>query len=423
MLMNRLNPYVLPALVLTATASAAPAQELTDREVKSVADLLTSYLDPESSPGDREEIKLDLDEVLQKIGKKRVEKGEDPMQGALAQHADLGRALMLATEHKKQRGGKVLSETLTAEGAEVAYSVWIPKGYKQTEPTTLLLCVPGTKEGAPMAPDQFLAEYWTDADVRDAALVGAVGMPAELGSSEDMMTEAGTPGGVYRIMTVLATLRKEFAIDPDRVYLVGRGEGVAAVMALGSMYPHIFAGVVGQAGDVGDVDCHNFRNLPTFLQGAGAQGTAFSEAAAGAEYGNCTLAAEAGEPEIWAWIAENPRRANPTKVTLRLGTPIPNKAYWIEVPPTEAEGITIEAEVDRETNTITVTGSGVEAVKIFFNDALVDMNKPIKIVLNGREQEEVVPRSLDEMLNLIVRGTSDSGKLYVAQRRYELPPG
>jgi hypothetical protein len=424
MLMKRLTPsalVVLAPLALAAGSSAAPAQELTDREVKTISEFLADYLDPKSSPGDQEEIKIDLRENLGKIGKKRVEKGEDPVQGALAQYADLGRALMLANDHKKVRGGKVLSEVIETDGAEIAYAVWVPKKYKQTEPTTLLLCIPGTTEGAPTAPDQFLTEHWTDAGVREEALIGVVEMPPELNAWDEIMTEADTPGGLYRVMTTLRALRDTFAIDPNRVYLVGRGEGVEAAMSLASKFPHIFAGVIGQAGDAGEVQAANFRNLPTYLQGSGAQGTAFNDAIAAAEYGNCTLAAEATPAELWAWIVENPRQANPVKVTLRPGTPIPYKAYWIEIPPTEASDITIEAVADRETNTITVTGEGVEAVTIFFNDALVDLSKPVKVVLNGREQEELIPRSVDEMLSLIVRGTSDSGKVYVALRRYDLP--
>ena len=424
MLMMRSTPSalaVLAPLVLAATGSAAPAQELTEREVKSIAEFLADYLDPKSSPGDREEIKIDFSKGLQKIGKKRIEKGGDSLQRALAEYTALGRALMLASGHKKQRGGKVVSEVIEADGAELDYSVWVPKSYKQTVPTTLLLCIPGTREGAPMAPDQFLAEYWTDSGVRDAALIGAVGMPPDMDAWDELYTEDDVPGGVHRVMSTLRVLRDTFAIDPDRVYLVGRGEGVAAAMSLASKYPHIFAGVIGQAGDVGAVEAFNFRNLPTFLLGTGAQGTAFGAAAEAAEYGNCTLAAEAEAAQIWAWIDENPRLANPPVVTLRPGSPIPNKAYWIEVPATEATDVTIEAEADRETNTITITGEGVEAVTIFFNDALVDLSKPVKIVLNGREQEELIPRSLDEMLSLIVRGTSDPGKLYVALRRYDLP--
>ena len=108
-------------------------------------------------------------------------------------------------------------------------------------------------------------------------------------------------------------------------------------------------------------------------------------------------------------------------MTLALGSPIPSKAYWIEVPPTEGDGIVIQAEADREANRISVTGSGVASVTLFLNDELVDLERPVTIVLNGVEQTDVIPRSVDDMLRLLKRGTSDPGKFYVAAKTYDLP--
>ena len=58
---------------------------------------------------------------------------------------------------------------------------------------------------------------------------------------------------------------------------------------------------------------------------------------------------------------------------------------------------------------------------LYFNDELLDLDLPIKLVLNGATQEALVPRSVDDFLSLIERGTSDSGKLYVARGTYDLP--
>jgi hypothetical protein len=420
MLNLRLEPCALTAALLVAAAAPAAAQELNVRDHQDLGKLLKEYLDPKSDAEDQVEVKQDLLKKLEKIGKKRVEKGEDPVQGALALTADLGQALFHANGYKKQRGGKVLDEEVEVGDTTIEYSVWVPKSYKQSEATPVLLCVPGLSEGQPMSPDQFLTEHWTEATVRDSALIAAVAMPTDTAAWTETQTADGNHGGVAVIMLALRGLREKYAIDPNRVYLVGREQGVPAAVSLASKFPHLFAGVVGQAGDVGEVDFHNFRNVPSFLQGGGAQATAFLEAIDGADYKNCTLKPEADEAEVWAWIEQNPRLSNPAKVTLRPGAPIPNKAYWIEVPPTDASNATITAEADRASNTITITGEGVESVMIYFNDELVDLDKPVKIVLNGREREDVIPRSLDDLLALIVRGTSDSGKIYVARRSYDL---
>ena len=70
---------------------------------------------------------------------------------------------------------------------------------------------------------------------------------------------------------------------------------------------------------------------------------------------------------------------------------------------------------------MTVTANGLSTVTLYFNDELVDLDQPIKLVLNGTTQEVLVPRSVDDFLSLIERGTSDSGKLYVARGTYDLP--
>ena len=70
-------------------------------------------------------------------------------------------------------------------------------------------------------------------------------------------------------------------------------------------------------------------------------------------------------------MQEHPRAANPARVTLVPGSPIPNKAYWVEIPPIDAEGgASITAEADRESNTVTVTANGVDTVTLYFNDKL-----------------------------------------------------
>jgi hypothetical protein len=223
-------------------------------------------------------------------------------------------------------------------------------------------------------------------------------------------------------MTAYSDVLQTVAVDPARVYAAGRGRGVAAAMALGATFPQNFAGIVGQAGDTGTLAWQNFRNLPVLLQGGGADATTFAEAVKGAGYDNATTEPEVKNDGLVTWMQDHPRDSNPAKVVLHPGSPIPTKAYWLSVPPTAVEeGTFVQAEIDRATNTVTVQGKGVRSVTLYFNDVLVDMDKPIKVVLNGQTQEVVVPRSLDDFLDLLYRGTSDSARVYVASRTFDLP--
>ena len=422
---NLLSPTPLAACLLSvALGQPAGAQELGERDHKDLAEPIQEYLDAAGDEEQKIEAKESLREALEKVGKRLVEKGGDPLQGALARTGDLEQALRLARPMKSKKAGAVLEGETEAYESPVTYKVWVPNGYKHSgDPFPVLLCLPGLGDTGPMSPDQFLTEYWNEElarTAREGALIAAVALPAEIEAWVAMRDSGGSPGGIACVMATLANLRDNYAIDPDRLYLVGRGAAAATAVHIGGLYPHLFAGVVGQAGDAGSSGWANYSNLPTLFQGGGAEATAFSEGAA--EFKNCTLLPQATCDEIWAWMQEHPRVSNPTKVTLVPGAPIPNKAYWVEVPPIDAAGdISITAEVNRADNTVTVTSQGLNRVTLYFNDELVDLDLPIKLVLNGATQEVLVPRSVDDFLSLIERGTSDSGKLYVARGTYDLP--
>lgn len=421
---NPLSPILLAVACLLTVARLAPAQELTERDHKDLAKHIEEYLDPKGDEEQKIEAKEGLREALEKVGKRLVEKGGDPLQAALARTGDLGKSLRLARPMKSKKAGAILEGKAEAYGSPVTYKVWVPNGYKHTgDPFPVLICLPGLGDTGPMSPDQFLTEYWNEElarVAREGALIAAVALPEEIEAWGAMSDSDGRPGGIACTMVTLANLRDNYAIDPDRLYLVGRGAAAATAVQIGGLYPHLFAGVVGQAGDVGTAGWANYSNLPTLFQGGGAEATAFSEGAAA--FANCTLRPQATCDEIWAWMQEHPRAANPAKVTLVPGAPIPNKAYWVEVPPIDAAGdISITAEANRADNSVTVTSQGLNRVILYFNDELVDLDKPIKLVLNGVSQDVVVPRSVDDFLSLIERGTSDIGKLYVARGTYDLP--
>ena len=418
----RLSTLALLALGSLGGSLFAGPQELSEREHKELGKQFGKYLDPKSDSDDLEEVREDVLKALEKIGKKRVGKDGDAVQAALALTVDLGHGAQLSIDYKNARGGKPIAGEIDSPLGTIKYTVWVPKSYRSTSgPYPVVIVMPGLHEGKPMPSTQFLIEHWTDPVMRDSALIAVLDMPEDVAVWQETKAADGGPGGVMAAMLTFRDLRDTYAMDSNRVYLMGRETGVASALSLGSKFPHLFAGVIGQAGDAGEAGYANFRNLPVLLQGGGTQAEAFKAGADGAEYGNCELRPAATEEEIWAWIEAHPRVSNPSKVTLALGAPIPNKAYWIEVPPTDGVGLTITAEADREANKITVTGEGVPSVTLFLNDDLVDLDKPLTIVLNGVEQTAMIPRSLDDMLALLKRGTSDPGKFYVAQKTYDLP--
>jgi pimeloyl-ACP methyl ester carboxylesterase len=355
----------------------------------------------------------ELDRIKKKL------KGRDP----LSLTADLGRSLWqsFGYDAKGIKKGKVAAFSVPVpfygEGAKLEYAVYTPAKYNHKQSYPLILCIP--EKG--VKPEAHITEKWIANVVRDGAILAACPMPDD----PAMWTETGganKPGGVGNLLTVLKEITRAYALDYDRIYLAGRGEGVAAALTIASRYPDRFAGVIGRSGDAGETACDNFKNLPTFFAGAGSGATAFADKVEKAGYNNCVIKPEGTEDEIWAWIQDHPRASNPPSIVLVPGAPLPNKAYWLEVPPFDSSGTAfVKATIDRATNSIVIDGEGVESVILYFNDALVDLDKPIKITCNGAEHIDQIPRNLQTMLDLMYNSRSDPGKIYVATKPYDLP--
>lgn len=425
---------VLTVLALVPAARALakgpqPAQSLKDADHKKLGELLKDYVAAADDPKKQNKAREGLTSELVKIGKRTSKDGDDhkAVQAALALTDDLEHAVAQSYERKTIRGGKVEGRKLEKEGAEVDYSIWLPPSYKPADgPYPLVLIAPEVKDGKSMTSAQLLQEFWVDPATRDGVVLVSVTLPDDPATWTQLFVDDGSGarsmGGLGYMMAVYADVRRQVAVDADRVYVGGRGAGVGVAMRLGSTFPHLFAGVIGQAGDAGEVTWQNFQNLPVFLQGGGAQATAFGEKVKEAGYDNATIVSDADAAAILTWIKDHARAANPAKVTLVPGAPIPNSAYWLEVPPTLVEeGTYVKAEVDRATNTVRVEGKGVRSVILYFNDLLVDLGQPIKLVLNGQERELLVQRSLDDFLSFCERGTNDGGRVYVARRPFDLP--
>lgn len=421
-------------LGLTSLAGAAswtglvPQTVLKDKDHKSLGRRFADYFEATREEKGVHEALEKVQKDLEKFGKKYADDGVEPLQAALALSADLGQALWFATDYTKTarqiKGGSVEAEEI--EDLQVTYAVMAPDKYKvKSGPYPLILAIPGLTGGENQKSTDHLIEDWKNNDLRDGAFVVACDMPAEAADWNKIIEPAsdGSPGGIARLMYVFREVRDVAAIDFDRVYIAGRGPaGVESALRLANTFPHLFAGVIGRAGDAPEIDVTNFRNLPVFFAGAGAGATKFQEAAAAEDFEDLVTIDPAGDEEaIWAWIQNNPRRSNPLHVSLRPGSPIPNKVYWLEVPPQQSTGENrIDAVIDQETNTVTVTSQGIEQCTLYFNDQLLDLNRPVKFVCNGIESEQQIPRNLTNALRLCDRGHNDPGRFYVAQRNFDL---
>lgn len=415
---------LLPLFVAMCAASAHAGEELLKpADHQSLGKKIAKYFDARSKNEGIDKAKEELSKELESLRKKAKDRD------LLTSPTDLGKALWQSYGYDTAKGvkkGKVDLRSFPAKAygdkATLSYAIWVPTKYDPRKPYPLILSVP--EKG--VKPTDHITEKWIDPILRENALIVAVQMPAEL----DAWTKVGgggEQGGYATMLLTLGDVRKVYAIDYDRVYLAGRGEGVAAAMHIAGRAPQRFAGVIGRSGDLDDKGPRpeNFRSLPTFFAAAGGNATAFGEAAGKLGYTNCTLKADGSEADIWAWMESHPRSALPIEISLMPGKgEAPEQSYWLAVPRADYPvGTLISAKIDKATNTITIDASdAIQRVTLFLNDELVDLEKPVKVIANGAEHQDKLPRNLWVTMDWMYSSVNDPGRVYCASIDYDVKP-
>jgi hypothetical protein len=336
----------------------------------------------------------------------------------------MGKALWSSNDYEKnqkKRPGKVdqIDEpSYFDEKAKFSYALWLPAKYDAKKPYPLLLCIPDQGQD----PKTLITEKWTDPTIRDNAIIACVPMPKD----PAVWLENGVQGkevGASNMLFTLGKLLRNYAVDSDRIFLVGWGRGVEAAVTYAARYPDRFAGVVGRSGDAPDeLPVENMNNLPLFFAGAGGKATELEEKLKKLGYTTFSRKDDASEADIWSWVQAHPRIGNPPEVVLYPGNQAAH-AYWLESVATDAQStVYIKAKLDRTANTIVVEGEGITKFQVYFNDAMLDLDKPIKVVANGNEVSRTIPRSAMMALGFLYTARSDPGRFYVNNMQFDLPP-
>ena len=409
-----------PALALAAyVPQAEPALKSSDHEKagKVIGERI------EANP-EQKDIAEKAEKMWAELAKWEKKEKRDP----LSMTADLQQALWHSHGYDKQRVGKKGSvediEVKVGDGTSWSYSVHLPSKYKADDrPYPLLLLVP-EKYTDGEKPKDWIVENWVSSDVRDGAVLVVVHMPEDVAIWGEVFAEDRKRlGGVGAILQTFAEVKDRFAVDFDKVFVIGRMEGLVPAIRVGSYFPDRFAGIAGRSGDISEnLSAKNFKNLPTWFSGPGANVTAFAEQIDKLGYGNCTVLPEGKEEDLWNWIGSPRRVPTPPWMAPDPGTPFPRKAPWLEIPPWDGVGeAAISATVDRATNTITVDGKGVVEVTLFLSDLIVDLEREVRVICNGVTHIDMIPRSKSVFEKTILLSRSDAGKLYVCEKTYDLP--
>lgn len=405
--------------LLLALAPHAADLKLKENDHKNLSKLVAGYF---SARDDQKGITESLQKVLDQVEAtdKRLKNTK-----ILSSVGDWEQVFRLVAESRlketlKKKGEVATQKWKSGSGIEFSFAYCTPKKpVKGALPLILIACDSGE------APTDHLNKYWSDPALREATYLVAL----ELGAKTETWGVFGTPdapGGPFTIMTALGMLQKELPVDLNRTFLVGSGKAFAAVEATAASFPQQFAGLVG-LGEVAPVDLanyENFRNLPTLFTKESEGVKSIQQKLGELGFANSTLSATGGEgapSDTWAWVTKNARTPYPAELSFAPKSDYARSAYWLSLEGiTVSEGPKVDAKVDRASNTITIDASKVANLVVYLNDELLDLSKPVVLVVNGKTFERAVERSAVEMVKNQY-SVGDWGRVFTASVIQDVP--
>ncbi len=211
------------------------------------------------------------------------------------------------------------------------------------------------------------------------------------------------PAARRELLHALAHAFRELRVDRDRLLLVGWGSAAATATYLAAILPHFFSAVSWTGAEA-------HAELP-------AENLALYAEAAAADF-----------PSAVRWVfARAPRNPNPLHFSAQLLSPGAGRVYWVQAlrfdpMGTTAEPARIAVQVDRESNTISIQGRHVDAVELFLNDAIVDLDRPLVLIRNGHSIRFRARRSLRTVLENFALNLDPRAFYSAAVRDLDLPP-
>jgi predicted esterase len=196
-------------------------------------------------------------------------------------------------------------------------------------------------------------------------------------------------------------------VDPDRVYLMGYSAGGDGVYQLAPRMADRFAAAAMMAGHPNEAKPLGLRNLP-FAIFMGAEDAAYNRNVVARRWEESLGALRAADPhgydhrvtiypglghwmegrdaEALTWMIERRRNAWPSRVVWYQDDVVGHRFYWLGVRPGDArKGHTVSAEVDGQTIALSATEEDAPTrLTLRLNDALVDLDQPIRISVNDR---------------------------------------
>ena len=419
-------------------AKEPPAFQLPERSLKKFEKLLSEYLRPNKKPRADRFNKLEKFVHVPIGGHSALE--DVPAIVSIANHARI-----FGSKTGKRGRVEMVSVKPQVHGfpggiGTVSYALYLPKGYSDRELWPLIFCLPDNKKWT----DQraYIKEQWLNRSP-EAAGKFIIAVPKPQSRGDSWMRRKSTARAMIALRHLIGTFDADKknggpAIDATRVYI----EGDDAAANFAGRYGEIFAGAIlrGANGKATD-DSPDLRKagglsgLPAFCiyNSKDTPQREFAEKLKVASEGTHlapvegdALDGDAGQ--IVKWIEETAMVNQPKTIEFYVWDASFQRHHWIVVRDFDASvdpAPNFRATADRKTNEVRIEVEGINRFELFLNDALVDLNSKIRIVVveGGKEivfLEEKVQRKLGVMLEEML-ASNHAWRAYPVQFMLDMP--
>jgi poly(3-hydroxybutyrate) depolymerase len=251
------------------------------------------------------------------------------------------------------------------------------------------------------------------------------------------------PVGEKFVREILWEVALDYAVDPDRIYCTGHSMGGVGAWYMPTRMPDIFAASSPAAGNPSCVvDYEMFYNTPLYVVHGSTDVQVkpdqdreaakaikaipaknkrkgffvYREITTGDARGHALPAKVIKDMSSWMlkykrnWIPERVICVCPFLRTNEQAVIPYSRSFWIAI-----DGCAFKGKVDavlEKDNVIRITASGANKIEVFLSDDMVNLDRPVRIFLNGRQvHDKVVPRSVEFLLRHIEK-TRDRGRAF-----------
>lgn len=217
------------------------------------------------------DIRYPLD-FMRKVNRGLVEMGTFDLGRELGAAEDVARSAAGGRNPFAGRTGDFERHYLLAGAGEIMpYRVYVPKAYRVGTPTPLVIALHGLGQ----TEDSFFDSYQRLAP-KLAEQYGFL-LAAPLGYRVDgfygsRLMAGGDPAAARRaeyseqdVLQVLDRMKADYAVDPDRVYLLGHSMGAIGTWALAARHPDLWAALVPFSGVGAPASVARMKHIPEFV--------------------------------------------------------------------------------------------------------------------------------------------------------------